>query len=190
MLDSIDKTLFVFINQSLANPVTDFVMPIITNDNLLRIMYGLAMVLLLIFGTKRLRWMVLFSAIALALADQTAAGLLKPIFERMRPCHVLENVNLLVHCGGGYAMPSAHSSSAFAQAIFFGMLIPRSRWYLILFALMIALSRVFVGVHYPFDITVGALLGSLIAYILVIVFRQCENRFGWSESSTAGVRRD
>ncbi|RKX22688.1 MAG: hypothetical protein DRP35_01280, partial [Candidatus Zixiibacteriota bacterium] len=84
LLNSIDQSLFLFINKSLANPVTDFFMPIITSDNLLRVLYGTAMVLLLWKGNKKLRWMVLFSAIVLLFTDQISSAMLKPYFERLR----------------------------------------------------------------------------------------------------------
>jgi len=95
LLNEIDTVLFLFMNVTLANPVTDLIMPIVTSDWLLRIAYALAMVALLVFGNARLRWLVLFSVVALVLTDQISAGLLKPVIGRLRPCHVLQNINLL-----------------------------------------------------------------------------------------------
>jgi len=176
MLDTIvqlDHMLFLFFNVTLANPVTDLVMPIITSDVLLRLLYGVTMALLLWKGDARLRWLVLVSVIVLALTDQISAGLLKPMIGRLRPCHVLENINLLVGCGGGKAMPSAHAANAFGQAVLFAVLFRRVRWPLLSFAALVALSRVFVGVHYPADVFAGTLLGALVALLLVTIF----NRF-------------
>ncbi|MCK4371896.1 MAG: phosphatase PAP2 family protein, partial [candidate division Zixibacteria bacterium] len=115
MLSAIDRGLFLFVNMQLANPVTDFIMPIITSDQLLRVAYGAAMAILLWRGNARLRWLVLFSAVALLLTDQLAANVLKELIERPRPCHLMEQVHLLVGCGGGYSMPSAHAANAFGQ---------------------------------------------------------------------------
>jgi len=171
-LAEFDRSLFLFFNVSLANPVTDFVMPIMTSDNLLRICYALAMLLILWKGDARMRWLVLVSIIVLAFTDQLSAGLLKPMIGRLRPCHVLENINLLVGCGGGKAMPSAHAANAFGQAILFALLYARVRWWLIGLATLIALSRVFVGVHYPGDIIAGALLGTLVALALAFTFER------------------
>lgn len=180
MLDIIvqlDRTLFLFFNMTLANPVTDLVMPIITSDVLLRLFYGVAMALLLWKGDARLRWLVLVSVIVLALTDQISAGLLKPMIGRLRPCHVLENINLLVGCGGGKAMPSAHAANAFGQAVLFAVLYRRVRWPLLSFATLVALSRVFVGVHYPADVFAGALLGALVALLLVTIFNRFSARY-------------
>jgi undecaprenyl-diphosphatase len=175
-IGAIDQALFLFINVQLANPVTDFLMPIITSNMLLRIGYGAAMVLLLWKGDARLRWLVLFSAVTLALTDQISAGLLKPMLGRLRPCHVLENINLLVGCGGGKAMPSAHAANAFGQAILFSLLYSKVRWPLISFAAVVAISRVFVGVHYPADVLAGAMLGAMIAVAIVWLFNSVSSK--------------
>jgi len=160
LLINIDTRLFLFFNVTLANPVTDLIMPVITSDWLLRILYATTVVLLMIFGNARLRWVVLFSVIVLVLTDQLSAGLLKPLIGRLRPCQVLEHIHLLVNCGGGKSMPSSHAANSFGQAVLFGLLYRKVRWPLLIFALLVALSRVSVGVHYPFDILVGAILGA------------------------------
>jgi undecaprenyl-diphosphatase len=164
-------------NAQLANPVTDFLMPIITNDMFLRLLYGGAMVILLWRGNTRLRWLVLFSALTLTATDQTSAHLLKPLIERIRPCHVLSNVHLLVGCGGGWSMPSVHATNAFGQALLFAVAEPKSRWYLLIFAFVVALSRVFVGVHYPGDILVGSALGAGIGFAGAKAFGFFKMRF-------------
>ncbi|MEW5796015.1 MAG: phosphatase PAP2 family protein [Candidatus Zixiibacteriota bacterium] len=171
-LAQLDTRLFLFFNITLANPVTDFVMPIITSDWLLRILYAVAVVLLLIFGNTRMRWLVLFSIVAVALTDQLSAGLLKPAIGRLRPCQVLDNINLLVACGGGKSMPSSHAANSFGQAALFGLVYPRLKWALLMFAALIALSRVFVGVHYPFDILVGAVLGLGVGFVVALAARR------------------
>lgn len=159
LLDQIDKILFLLINVHLANPVTDAIMPVVTSDNLLRIGYALFMVAMVVAGPAKLRWAVLFSGIVLTLSDQISANFLKHYFERPRPCHVMEQINLLVGCGGGFALPSAHAANSLAQAGFFAVVTPSSRKWLIPLALLIASSRVFVGVHYPGDVLIGGAIG-------------------------------
>lgn len=156
---SIDHVLFVFINQTLANPVTDWLMPIITNDNALRIGYGVILVLLLAFGRKRMIWIAVFSLIVVAVTDQSVSALLKPWVGRLRPCKTLSNVHLLVHCGAGYSFPSSHAANIFGQAFFFGLLYKKCLPYAAGFAFLVGVSRVFVGVHYPLDVAGGMLAG-------------------------------
>ena len=169
-LTQLDQAIFLFINWTLANPVTDFIMPLVTNDWNLRIAYGLAMIVILIGGNARMRWLVLFSALVLFATDQITAGWLKHLFERPRPCHVLTEINLLVGCGGGFAMPSAHAANAFGQAFLFSIHYKRAAWYLYTVASLIAISRVFVGVHYPGDVLAGAIIGGIIGVMLAVGF--------------------
>lgn len=167
-LNAVDRAVFFFINTTLANPVTDFIMPILTKDLHLKIFYGLALLIILWKGDNRLRLAVIFSLITVAVTDQLSSTLLKPLLDRPRPCHELE-VHLLVGCGGGLSMPSSHAANLFGQAFFFKKIAPVSAKFLIPLAIIVALSRVFVGVHYPADIVVGAALGTLAGLGLAIV---------------------
>jgi undecaprenyl-diphosphatase len=62
-------------------------------------------------------------------------------------------------------MPSSHAANAFGQAVLFSVTYRRWAWPLLVFAALVALSRVFVGVHYPFDILVGSIIGAVVGYI-------------------------
>lgn len=160
-LKGIDQSLFFFFNQTLANPVTDIFMPFITNDNHLRIFYAVCLLIILWKGDNRLRLTALFSLLTVAICDQAVSTILKPLLARPRPCHELE-VHLLVGCGAGMSMPSSHAANLFGQAFFFKKVAPFTAKYLIPLAILVALSRVFVGVHYPADILVGAAIGTLV----------------------------
>ncbi len=168
-LGCVDRSLFFFINQTIANPVTDFLMPLITLDLHLKILYGIILATILWKGDKRLRYSVIFSLIVVALSDQICSSLLKPMIARPRPCWELE-VNLLVGCGSGFSMPSSHAANLFGQAYLYRAVAPSSVKYLIPLAVIVALSRVFVGVHYLSDIIVGAALGTLIGFGVGLVF--------------------
>jgi undecaprenyl-diphosphatase len=176
-LQHIDQALFLFFNVTLANPITDLIMPVVTNDNLLRIGYVIAMLLILWRGDKRLRWMVLASLVVLTLTDQTASKLLKPLIERPRPCHVMDQINLLVGCGGGFAMPSSHAANAMGQAFLFSCANRGLKWYLYVFAGIVAVSRVFVGVHYPGDVLVGSAVGATYGILVTWIFGRIDRRY-------------
>ena len=176
-LINLDTALFLFFNVTLANPVTNFLMPIITSDNLLRVGYGLTMIFILWKGDARLRWIVLFSILTLTATDQLASQFFKPLIERARPCQIMENINLLVNCGAGFAMPSSHAANAFGQAAIFGLLLKKVRLPLIILASVVAFSRVFVGVHFVGDILAGALLGMFAGFILMLLFKQFERKY-------------
>ena len=171
-LAELDKTLFLFFNVQIANAVTDIVMPIVTSDMVLRFAYATALMLLLWKGDKWTRWLVLFSVLALAITDQATSHWLKPIFTRPRPCHTLsiDAFRLLVPCGAGHSMPSSHAANAFGQALLFGLAFRHTRWWLAGIAGVIALSRVFVGVHYPGDILVGSIVGAVLGIVVYLAY--------------------
>jgi len=171
-LAELDKVLFILINSLLANPVTNTIMPIITNDRILRAVFLVILLGLLWKGDRKQRWLILFAGITMVLTDQAAAGLLKPLIARVRPCQIFDadDINLLVGCGSGFSMPSAHAANTFGLAALLSGYIRWARWPLYIFALLVALSRVFVGVHYPGDILVGALIGYLIGKLVAKLF--------------------
>ena len=176
-LAQFDLMFFMFVNVWLANPVTDFIMPIITSDKLIVGTYIVCLAILLWKGDKQLRWMVLFSIIVLVLCDQTASSLLKKWICRPRPCHILGDINLTVGCGAGWSMPSSHASNVFGQFFFFAFFYKRQAWILLIYAFLVAVSRVFVGVHYPGDILAGALLGGFIAAVIALIFTRFRKIF-------------
>jgi len=182
-LDSIDKAVFQFINQSLANPVTDLIMPFITTDLHLKIFYVACLALIFWKGDKRLRWALLGSIIVVTLSDQLSSAVIKPLIGRLRPCKVME-VHLLVGCGSGFSMPSSHAANLFGQAFYFLPVFPRSAIYLMPLAILVALSRVFVGVHYPGDIIVGAVLGAVIGLSIALLFTRFYKMYVHARSET------
>ena len=175
MLDyliELDKVLFFLINVYLAGPVTNAVMPIITNDNLLRLIYAGVVVSLLWFGDKRLRWLALFSVFTIVATDQLSAGFLKPLIARPRPCHVFTDINLLVGCGGGFAMPSSHAANVFGQAFLLSRNVKHIGWPFFIFAILVAVSRIFVGVHYPGDVLGGFVVGMVCGLVISWLYKR------------------
>jgi undecaprenyl-diphosphatase len=105
----------------------------------------------------RQRWRRAMGAVFLTQLVNTA---LKAAFRRRRPA--LEDLPALVAVPTSLSFPSAHSASSFAAARGFSALAPALGGVLHAVAACMALSRVYLGVHYPSDIAVGAVLGSLI----------------------------
>lgn len=198
MIESIiqlDKSLFYFINVTLSNPVTDFIMPIITNGKYWLPVYIALFIYLIFFNHIKnqeyinrnnnynfFKNLIIYNKLGIAiaiilalsaiLADQISANLIKDIVGRLRPCKELENINLLVNCGAGKSFPSAHATNNFAAAVTLSYFFRKYIYIFITIATLVALSRVFVGVHYPVDITAGAILGTLISFSLIFIFNK------------------
>ncbi|MBM4129068.1 MAG: phosphatase PAP2 family protein, partial [Nitrospira sp.] len=170
-----DTLIFFFINRDLQNHFFDVIMPFITNRAYLLIVPLVLWCLLK--DWKKAGIVLLISVAALALSDWIVY-MVKEIFQRPRPCAVLDGVNLLVGCGRSYSMPSSHASSAISFVTPFLFLVKsRIRYPLILIALFVMFSRVYVGVHYPSDVLVGAFLGFGLAVSVIGFYRISESRF-------------
>ena len=115
---------------------------------------------------------VLFSLVILIfLADFGSVQLFKEIFQRARPCHLLEGIRVVDGCGSPFGFISSHAANSFSIAFFVALLLRKYWWFVNLFswAVLIGFSRIYLGVHYPFDILGGMFWGlfvSLLAYYI------------------------
>jgi len=159
-LQHADTILFTFFNQTLANPVFDVIMPLITNKYSWVPIWLLVIILLAWKGGKRGRWLLLTVLLSIALTEPLVNRILKPFFARVRPCNALNHVHLLVHKHATFSMPSGHAANFFALATVFAFFYRKYQWIFWFLAALVAYSRVAVGVHYPFDVLVGALVGT------------------------------
>ena len=165
----LDVAIFYLINTIIANPVFDKLFVTLTNVNNWYIAY-LILWGICFFKGGRIGKIAAITVIFLIIAsDQLSSHLLKPMLQRSRPCNVLEDVNILVNCTKSFSMPSSHAVNNFAVAAFFAILFPKIKHVLFVMAALVALSRPYVGVHYPSDIIVGALIGFGIGYLFAMI---------------------
>jgi len=172
LLLEIDAAVFLFFNRTLANPVFDWLMPIITNADHWRIPIVIIWLLLIIWGKKKGRITALLVVVILVLSDQLSSSVIKPLIGRVRPCFALENVRLLIDQPNSNSFPSSHAANISAMATLFTIQYPKFKWIYIAIAIIISYSRIAVGVHYPLDVLGGALLGIVCAWAVVIVNEQ------------------
>lgn len=185
-LYSLDVAVFHFINATLANPVGDFLWPLITDyDRLLPVRILLAAVwLLLIFkGGARGRTAALLLFPVLICADKLSSAVVKELVSRPRPCHgaggvpIVQGIHMLVDCGPGKSFPSSHAVNNFAVATLLSRYYRRWRGGFFLWASLVALSRPAVGVHYPSDILGGAVIGVCVALAIVALWTWTARRY-------------
>ncbi len=176
-LQHIDTSLFVFFNQTLANPVFDVIMPFITNKKTWIPVWLITVIMLVWKGGKRGRWAVLMALLAFGLTDPLVTRILKPLFHRIRPCNALDGVHLIVHKSRGLSLPSAHAANFFALATVFSYFYRRFQWLFWSLAVLVAYSRIAVGVHYPFDVLAGAMVGIICGAFWILILKKRKIQF-------------
>ncbi len=179
LLQHWDTDVFRFINGSMSNPVLDAVLPFFREKWFWAPLY-LFVVAFAIFNYSKKGWVIILGLVAaVGLADFTSSTLIKKNVQRLRPCNdpaLSEQVILRTSCGSGYSFTSSHAANHFAAAVFLmGVFGGLARWVrpaALLWATVIAVSQVYVGVHYPGDIICGALLGMAIGWWVVLTMRK------------------
>jgi membrane-associated phospholipid phosphatase len=183
-LQSLDTSLFFFVNRSLANPFFDWLMPILSGNNgmktefiVLAVVTGVA---LLCFGKPRARLCVFLLILIVATNDGLICNTIKHAVARPRPFVTLPEARVFGTVGKGYvppeineygvdmsgnkgsrnSMPSSHASNWFAATMVLFLFYRKSVRFMLPLAFAVSFSRVYNGVHYPSDVLAGAIIGA------------------------------
>ncbi len=187
-LDTVDKQLFTFIHHGLANGFFDVAMPFLRNPLTWIPLYAFLLFWLLRYHIKYAIKFILLSVATVGFTDYVAASVIKPLVGRLRPCHAPDLQPIIRHvvdCGGQLSFPSNHASNHFGMAAFWFFAIlsmTGKKWYWLWFwAALICFAQVYVGVHYPFDVTAGAIFGSAAGVSSAWIFKK------WARPATENV---
>jgi membrane-associated phospholipid phosphatase len=169
-----DQALLRLINLEWQLPIFDRVMPFLRNAETWVPLY-LFLILLVLLNYQKTGWWWLLAAVSTPiLTDLLSSWVIKENFFRLRPCNepiLSEWLRMLpgIYHPQSSSFTSSHAANHFGLAIFIFMtlqqVIGRWRWLFFLWAAMIGYAQIYVGVHYPLDIMVGAAVGLIVGYV-------------------------
>ena len=146
------------------NPVMNFITNL-GNEGI----FWIALIVLLFFF-KKTRKIALCAAVSMILTLVLVNIVLKPVVARTRPYVLLENLTFITKQPGDFSFPSGHSAHALAASwVMFRMMKKKYGVPLLILGILIALSRLYVGVHFPTDVIAGCACGMVMAEIAMMI---------------------
>ncbi len=171
----IDLEIFYFFNHTISTPFLDKFFSLITNVNSWFIAYIILFFISFIKGGRKGRIVAIGLVVLIAITDQVGFQILKEMFHRLRPCIVLKDAITPLGCNGTFSFPSNHAFNNFAAAVFIYKFFPNLKWAVFITAILISISRVYLGLHYPSDILGGAAFGILFGYLFALLVQWLDN---------------
>lgn len=174
----VDIYLFYTINKGMQNSSFDILMPFVTNYRNWYLIILLSILIFIIKDWKEGLITILLIVIAVSISDYLNSHIVKYIFGRVRPCSELpiETIHMPVGCPPNPSFPSSHASNIFAAST---VLVYRYRVlliYMLFIATLVCLSRVYLGVHYPFDVIAGGICGLFYGSAVILLHNQIMGR--------------
>ena len=176
-ITNIDTRLTLFLNGSDSEMLDAIAVTATKTSTWIPLGILLLYVLMRMKNWKNALLVILCVAIAITLADQMASGIFKPLVSRLRPSHnpELQGVIDLVgdYRGGRYGFFSSHAANTCAVAVFLSLLFRKRIFSIAIcsWAMVNSWTRLYLGVHYVGDITVGLLWGALVGWLVFRLYR-------------------
>jgi undecaprenyl-diphosphatase len=179
LLKSWDKDLFLFLN-GMHSPLWDYSMTLFTLTPTWLLFYATIIIIIVKKHGKKSLFILFAVALMILCADQFS-GILKHTVQRLRPSNdpaFRDLVHVFFRKGGEFGFVSAHAANTFAIAMFTTLIFRNRKYTAFIFpwAVIIAYSRIYLGVHYPLDVICGAMLGAGIGYGIYKLLIYAEKR--------------
>lgn len=173
--DGINIVVFHLIN-SMGFDAMDPIMLLISNKFVWIPLYLYILFLLYKNDKQHFAWTLLAIVVLIFFADSGSVHLFKNQFEILRPCHtpiVIQEMRFVKDCGGQYGFISSHAANSFAIAFFVSLILRRKILFFWLFnwAALIAFSRIYLGVHFPYDVIGGMFWGLFVSLLVYKLYR-------------------
>jgi len=172
----IDAGIFRWINLFLVHPALDDLMVFLTTFKLSAHIFMLAALFILVRRQRGGIAVLLIALLSVGLSDYTASGILKPLVQRIRPCFALDTCRLLVNQSHSFSFASSHAANSAAVASVVWIFFHRGEFVeklfavvMIVYAVLVGYSRIYVGVHYPGDVFAGMLIGCMSAALIYLI---------------------
>ena len=177
-----DEQLFLYLNSQHMDWL-DPIMNMLTEKLFWVPLYAFFLFLIIKHFKKGSIWIVAGVGLAILIADQSTSGFMKPFFERLRPCHDPRFEGMVFNyggCGGMYGFASSHAANSFALAIYLNLIFFKKLkgfGWMFLWAAVISFTRIYVGVHYPLDVFIGALVGLLSGWLAWFILKKMKKGY-------------
>lgn len=163
-LKRFDDFFIELINNKIKTRHLDIFMYRITNFGGV-IATSLFVIITMFFGIGNIEY-IGFELLVSLIICQSIVYTLKVILSRERPYKIIEHLNTFGIEMRDYSFPSGHTAASFSIATIISLNLPHLTIYVFTFAILIAMSRIYLGVHYPTDIAAGIVLGLSVSYFV------------------------
>lgn len=180
-INQLDHDATIYLN-GIHNPLWDRIMLFITNKYTWFPAYAALIAFFIIVFKKRGALMTVAFILSVLFIEISSSWISKPYFERYRPCKdpvVSTQIRSIDGCRSLYGFFSGHSSQSFGIAVLLILFFRRRNWWFwvsLLWAGLVAYSRVYLGVHYLGDILFGAIFGTMSAFLFYWLFKKADKK--------------
>jgi undecaprenyl-diphosphatase len=165
-----DNYVLFTIRKYMQNKYLDRLMPIVTSMGNLGIIWIMMAVVLILDKPYRLIGNIVI--LTLIISTIVGEGIVKHVVRRVRPCNYENNLSLLIAKPISYSFPSGHTLSSFAVAEVLSMYFSQYKLIFIGIAFLIALSRLYLYVHYPTDVIAGIIIGIFCSKLIFMILQK------------------